>query len=152
MKNNGYAFIEKDKQAITDAASGMPNTDLLKARLLFDGGYLNRALATFAGKSAADYNGIKDRTEFYYRLGRIYDGMGRDETALGYYQNAINIGKNARYYFASNAALQMGKIYSKLKDNDKAKAYYSMAMNMKDHEFKNSISNEAKQGLKNLSD
>ena len=152
VKNNGYAFIEKDKQAITDAASGTPNTDLLKARLLFDGGYLNRALATFAGKSAADYNGIKDRTEFYYRLGRIYDGMGRDETALGYYQNANNIGKNTRYYFASNAALQMGKIYSKLKDNDKAKAYYSMAMNMKDHEFKNSISNEAKQGLKNLSD
>ncbi|RZM22572.1 MAG: tetratricopeptide repeat protein [Pedobacter sp.] len=152
VKTNGYSFIEKDKQAINDAAAGIPNTDLLKARLLFDGGYLNRALGLFGGKSAADYRGLKDRTEFYYRLGRIYDGLGRDEVALGYYQNAINIGKNTKYYFASNAALQMGKIYSRLNDNEKAKAFYAMAINMKDHEFKNSISNEAKQGLKNLSD
>ena len=152
VKNSGYAFIEKDKQAIADAAAGVSNTDLLKARLLFDGGYLNRALAVFAGKSAADYAGVKDRTEFYYRLGRIYDGLERDETALSYYQNAINSGKNTKFYFASNAALQMGKIYSRLKDKEKAKTYYAMAINMKDHEFKNSIANEAKQGLKNLSD
>jgi hypothetical protein len=42
----GYTYNDKDKQAVSEAAGPLPNLILLKARLLFDGGYFDKALST----------------------------------------------------------------------------------------------------------
>lgn len=148
--NNGYLFTEKDKQAKNEAAAPVPPVDLLKTRLLFDGGYLTKALQMLVDKQTSDYAGEKDKTEFNYRLGRIYDGLNKDDQALAYYQSAINQGKGLKYYFAANAAVQMGKIYEKKKNNVKAKEAFNTAIAMKNHEYENSIESQAKAGLKRL--
>lgn len=148
--SNGFLYQEKDKQAQNEALSPMPNVELLKARLLFDGGYLTKALSFLADKTNEDFATDKDKTEFNYRLGRIYDDLGKDNQSLTYYQNAINIGRNLKYYFAANAALQMGKVYEKKKDFIKAKSSYNTAINMKDHEYESSIETQAKAGLKRI--
>jgi predicted negative regulator of RcsB-dependent stress response len=148
--NNGYTYVEKDKQAKSEAAGGMPTIDLLKARLLFDGGYLNKALQLLDDKKAGDYASDKDKTELNYRLGRIYDDLGKDDQALAAYQETINEGKNLKYYFAANAALQMGKVYEGRKNEVKAKEAFNTAISMKNHEFESSIESQAKAGLKRL--
>ena len=142
--------MEKDKQAKAEAVAEIPTVDLLKARLLFDGGYLSRALQIIDGKKAMDYTNDKDRIELNYRLGRIYDDLGKDDQALAAYQETINDGKNLKYYFAANAAVQMGKIYERRKNLAKAKEAFNTAIAMKNHEFESSIENQARAGLKRL--
>lgn len=149
-KSSGYTYQERDKQAVNEANAPIPHKDLLKARLLFDGGYFSRALDVLAGLKAEDLNAVKDKTEYYYRLARVNDDLGKDDAALTYYQNAINIGKGLKYYYAAKSAVQMGKIYEKRRDIGKAKAYYSTAISMKDHEFEGSIETEAKLALKRI--
>lgn len=150
VKNNGYNYHERDKQAMNEAKAPSPNKDLLKARLLFDGGYFTKALTVLDSHKTEDFNGAKDRTEFYYRLGRINDALGKDDTALSNYQNAINTGKTLSYYYAAQSAVQMGKIYENKKNVARAKASFNQAISMSGHEQESSIENEAKQGLKRI--
>ncbi|RDC56775.1 tetratricopeptide repeat protein [Pedobacter chinensis] len=148
--NNGYTYNEKDKQAKNEAAGPVPLVDLLKARLLYDGGYLTKALQALDDQKTTDFSTDKDKTEFNYRLGRIYDDLGKDDQALAAYQTTINQGKNLKYYFAANAALQMGKVYERRKNATKAKEAFNMAIAMKNHEYESSIENQAKAGLRRL--
>jgi tetratricopeptide (TPR) repeat protein len=149
-RNSGYLYHERDKQAVNEANTLTPNINLLKARLLFDGGYLAKSLDLLSASKADDFNNIKDKTEYFYRLGRVNDRLEKDDLALSNYQNAINTGKYLKYYYAANAAVQMGKIYERKKNNAKAKSSFNIAISMKDHEQENSIENEAKQGLKRM--
>ncbi|HEY0175057.1 MAG TPA: tetratricopeptide repeat protein, partial [Pedobacter sp.] len=71
VKGIGYTYLEKDKQALNEASSPAPQPELLKARLLFDGGYFTRALGVLSEQEAAGYSSVKDKAEFYYRSGRI---------------------------------------------------------------------------------
>ncbi|UKT63447.1 tetratricopeptide repeat protein [Pedobacter mucosus] len=148
--SSGYTYNEKDKQAKNEASSAAPAVDLLKARLLFDGGYLSKALAVIDDKKTVDYKNDKDKTEFNYRLGRIYDAQNKDDLALSAYQATINQGKNLKYYFAANAALQMGKVYENRKNYTKAKECYNISIDMKNHEYENSIESQAKAGLSRI--
>lgn len=150
VTNNGYTYNEKDKQAKNEASAAVPSIDLLKARLLYDGGYLNKALQYLSDKNTNDFSNDKDKTEFNYRLGRIYDDLGKDDQALTAYQATINQGKTLKYYFAANAALQMGKAYEKRKNTAKAKEAFNTAISMKNHEYESSIESQAKAGLKRL--
>jgi len=150
VKTLGYEYHDKDKQALNEVKAPIPNKELLNARLLFDGGYFTKALSVLADAKADDYVSTKDKAEYYYRLGRINDALGKDDTALSNYQNTINIGKGLKYYFAAKAAVQMAKIYELKKNLPKAKAYFNIAINMSGHEQENSIENEAKQGLKRI--
>ncbi|WP_299568523.1 tetratricopeptide repeat protein [uncultured Pedobacter sp.] len=150
VKASGATYADKDKQALNEANSPTPNLVLLKARLLYDGGYLSKAMEVLTGSKADDFKTVKDKTEYAYRLARVNDDLGKDELALGHYQAAYQLGKNQKYYFAAKSAVLMGCIYEKKKNFAKAKAYFNLAMSLKDHEYQNSIENEAKQGLKRV--
>lgn len=150
VKSKGDLYDEKDKQALKEANDTAPNKDLLKARLYFDGGYYSKALAQLSNKGANDFMLERDQIELYYRLGRIYDELGRDSDAIVNYQKSINIGKQTSYYYAANAALSIGSIYEKRNDKGKAADFYKQAIAMKNHEYENSIENKAKEGLKRM--
>lgn len=152
VRSQGNILIEKDKQALKEANDYSPNIDLLKSRLFFDGGYYDKALAQIKDKNIDDFKLARDKIEFYYRLGRIYDESSKNAEALTNYQKAINLGKNATYYYAANAALSMGYIYEKEKDTVKARNFYTQALEMKNHEYQNSIESKAKEGLKRMLD
>lgn len=150
VKNTGYNYHERDKQAVNEANGALPARDLLRARLLFDGGYFGKAADLLSDLKADDFKSIKDKTEFHYRLGRVNDALGRDDAALLNYQNTINLGKSQKYYYAAKAAVQMGKIYENRKNPAKAKASFNQAIGMSGHEQENSIENEARQGLRSM--
>jgi hypothetical protein len=150
VRSKGYAVDEKDQQAINEATDNKPDTDLLKARFYFDGGYYAKALNQLKDNNINAFKLQRDKIEFYYRLGRIYDKTDRDIDALISYQRAINFGKDTKYYFASNAALRMANIYEQRKDFDRAANYYNQALNMKNHAYQTSTENEAKEGLKRI--
>lgn len=150
VRDKGYDLDWRDGHAMREVTYPAPDVSLLKARLLSDGGNYERALSQLSGKSTDDFKLLRDRIEFNYRLGRIYDLSSKDDQALRYYQQAIDLGKNEAYSFASNAALWSGMIYEKIKDRNKAKIYFNLAINMKDHDFESSIELRAKEGLKRI--
>jgi len=152
VQRTGYTYGERDKQAMNEATASAPYVPLLKARLLFDGGYYTKALHLLSAERPALYPSVKDKAEYYYRSGRINDALGNDNDALQDYQQAINYGKNLKYYYAATAALNMGKIYAVKNNSVNAKKCFSIAINMKNHEYENSIEAQAKEGLRKLAD
>jgi hypothetical protein len=144
----GSTDTDADKQANRDAKSARwPNTLLLKARLLSDGGYNTQALATLNGKTIKDFPLTEDQLEFTYRMARINDDLHNDDIAIKNYLSAIAIGENRTEYFASRAALQIGLIYEKQGNKTLAVQYFKKCLNMDDHEYKDSIDQKAKAGI-----
>lgn len=150
VKSQGYIYQEKDKQAQNEAEEAVPDKVLLKARLLFDGGYYQKALGALANLKGGDFEAGRDKTEYYYRLGRINGELGRGDEALLAYQNAISVGKNLRYYYAANSALQIGKIFAERNNPAKATAFFNIAVQMKNHDYESSIETQAKAGIRRL--
>ncbi len=148
----GSSVVDADIQAEREATNNIvPNVYLLKARLLFDGGYYEKALAAItSSKTTGFLKNSKDSLEFSYRIGRIYHEWGKTETAIPFYLKTVEDGSKSTYYFAANAALQLGIIYEKKEDFIKAAEYYELAQSMDNKEYKNSINQKAKAGLNRI--
>ncbi|MES2453942.1 MAG: tetratricopeptide repeat protein [Bacteroidota bacterium] len=150
VRSKGHTTDEKDKQALKEANDTKPDPDLLKARLYFDGGYYQKALAELKDHDINDFKTTRDKIEFHYRLGRTYDCMNLFNEAVANYQKAINMGKTETYYFAANSALFAGILYEERKDTAKAAYYFNTALKMKGHEYQNSIDTQSKDGLERI--
>ncbi len=150
MRTKGSNVHSRDSQALKEISYEQPDINLLRARLLSDGGNYDRALAQLVGKSNSDFKSLMHKIEFNYRLGRIYDLSSKFDLALKHYQLAIDLGKSQPYSFASNSALRSGVIYEKNKNIVRAKQFYNLAIDMKNHDYENSIENRAKEGLRRL--
>jgi len=150
VKSKGYSTDEKDQQALWEANDAKPDIDLLKARFYFDGGYYSKALAQLSGKDEGNFKLQRDKIEFYYRLGRIYDKTGKFNEAVLNYQRAMNLGKDTKYYFAANSALSIGLLFEQRKDYKRAGDYYNRAIDMTGHQYQTDIDNDAKAGLKRI--
>ena len=148
----GSLFLDNDKQAEREAKSKEPpNIILLKARLLSDGGYTDRAIHLLLDMSVKSVvKTSKDLLEYSYRLGRIYQQSGDDPEALKYFGTTIRDGSVRPWYFAENAALQSGIIYEQNKDYRNAARCYSLCLSMKNTEYKNSLDQKARLGLKRI--
>ena len=144
----GNQITDADKLAFQNAKKGnWPHPILLKARLLSDGGYQSQALAILTGKNSNDFTTDANKTEFAYRLARIYDLMNDPDNAIHFYKSAIEKGENLTEYFAARAALQIGLIYEHKGLFSKAIEYFNTCIAMKNHAFKNSLDQKAKSGI-----
>ena len=87
----GNDLRDADQRA-TQAAEDkeLPNKYLLKARLLFDGGYYSHASDVLSRVGENSFTKTRDRAEFVYRYGRIYDEWGNRLKAIAYYNKCIN--------------------------------------------------------------
>jgi tetratricopeptide (TPR) repeat protein len=144
----GMAESDADRQALKEARSGVwPDKTLLRARLLTDGGYFKEALESLQGVSTSSFSRQEERCELAYRLGRIYDGLGRKDEAVAAYLTTIKTGEGLREYYAARAALQAGYIYEGRGDCERAEAFFQKCLSLKDHDYKNSLDQRAKSGI-----
>lgn len=148
VKSRGDDLIDDDKQALYEAENKtIPNVTLLKSRLLFDGGYYKDALKQLEGKSADSFSSDKDKAEFTYRAGRIYDMAGLPDKAKGFYLATIKFGTDLPYYYAAGSAFYLGTIYETEKDYKNAAKYYQICLDMDNKEYQTSLDGLAKAGL-----
>jgi tetratricopeptide (TPR) repeat protein len=148
IKSIGKTESDADKQAQRFAETGIfPDKDLLKARLLNDGGYNDQALKILLSKKIDSYKKENEKLEYIYRLARTYDDLNQDEKALEYYKLTIDMGSHSPEYFAARAALQAGYIFEKKGQKNDALIYFNKVLDMDDHAFKNSLDQRAKSGI-----
>ena len=148
IKLRGNDQVDNDREALAFATkNSKPDMHLLKARLLFDGGYYARAKQELDGFKATD---DKSALEYVYRLGRIYHNWGKIDEAISYYAETIKKGENMPYYFAANSSLQLGIIFEKRNDFVYAKKYYLKVLDMNFDEYQFSITNKAQAGLNRI--
>jgi tetratricopeptide (TPR) repeat protein len=147
----GTHAVEADKQAQKEFESGaVPNVNLLRARLLFDGGYYQKATDEMAKLNEKNFQLPEESTEYFYRLGRIYHEWNKPDSALLYYEKAIEKGKALPRYFAANAALASAQIYEQKGNKEKAISFYQLCLSFEEHEYKNGIDQKAKAALNRL--
>ena len=127
----------------------IPDTNLMKVRLLFDGGYYDQALQSLLKKDT--YSTRKDSIEYTYRLARLYQFYHRKTDAITLYKKTISLSDyDDLWYFAPNSALQLGYIYEQKDNYTLAKKYFKEALKYKNHAYKQSLDDKAKRELKSL--
>ncbi len=143
VTSRGNDLIDEDKQAEKEAKLGkIPHPDLLKARLLFDGAYYNRAYNLLI-KKAMEFQDPYDLMEYNYRMGRITHLLKNYTDAINYYVYTINKAVGDSYY-PCNAALQIALILEDQERYEQALQYIEMCLDMSPEEYKNSLHQKAK--------
>jgi tetratricopeptide (TPR) repeat protein len=149
-QNKGYDLVDEDKQALKEADEEQyPNNQLLKTRLLFDGGYYADAYQILAKNSFRFDKNSNYRLEYLYRLARVLHELKNYPEALDYYKMTIEEGDNKDYY-ACNAALQTGLIYEEQGEVSNAKKYFDKCLSIKPKDYKNSLHQKAKSGISRI--
>ena len=148
----GVADFGSDKNAQEEAQNNTtPEPTLVKARLLFDGAYYQKALDLLKEKENYRWPTQASQLEYTYRLGRVLHGMERWDEALGLYRQTITNGRESAYYYACNAALQAGLICEARKNYAQAKQFFDLCLGMKPSDYKTSLHQAAKAGIARVS-
>ncbi|MEM8528295.1 MAG: hypothetical protein AAGG68_26870, partial [Bacteroidota bacterium] len=147
----GNTFLGADESAMQEAQNGVaPNKDILKARLLFDGGYFQRAYNMLILQSNKQFEHQKTELEYHYFLARSLHSLKRYDEALKQYKFVISKGRNATWYYACRAALESGRIYEILKDKKRARVAYEDCVTIRPKEHRYDLHQKAKTQLKKL--
>ena len=140
-----------DRNAEQEALTGIvPHQVLLKGRLLYDGGYYQRASDFFAQYSEASFPNFLFRLEYTYRKGRILHGLKQYDQAITQYARTIELGKDHPAFYACNAALQAGLVEEKRGRLLSAKQYFNICLSLSPEDYRTGLHQQAKAGLSRL--
>ncbi len=147
-EQTGSDLFDEDKSALDEARSGVViNTYLLRARLLCDGGFYDKALLELTRRQIQDFPRYHDQLEITYRLGRIMQMTGKEDKAIEYYEKTLKNGLSSPYYFAANSALMLGMIYEENHQYEKAISYFEKCLAIEHADYKKSIDQKARAGI-----
>jgi len=148
----GDDLRDRDREAVLESKVDYHlNVYLLKARLLFDGGYYDFASQNLDSIKAIDLNYLPYRLEYHYRKGRIKQRTAETTEAIAELQKTIEIGKDENYTFATRAALQLGLIYEEQGNYEKAREYFDLCEELYDSDHTvDGVENRAEMGIKRI--
>lgn len=150
--SKGTTLLDEDKDAAAEAVSGeIVNVYLMRARLLFDGGYYRQSLNEIRSRKIGDFHHFHDQLEVTYRLGRIMQLSNQLDKAIQYYEMTLKNGNSSTYYFAANSSLMLGLIYEEKKEYAKAKSYFEKCIGLNYDQYKNGIDQKAQAGIDRIS-
>ena len=145
---HGNNLLDEDKQAQSEAKRQLvPHVTLLKARLLFDGGYYQNGLATLEKIKIGDLNDVQVE-EYHYRRGRCQQSVKQYNEAIASYLLIAN--NQSTSFFVAGSCLQLAMIYENQKKLASAKAFYEKCLQLNPAEYKNSLHQKAKSGLERV--
>lgn len=146
----GTSVSGSDKNAMREARRArMPTVGLLRARLLFDGGYYARAAEAINAVDDAALTG-EERIELPYRAARIAAARGRLAEAAALYKRTVSIGRESGAYFACKAAVELGALAEDAGRPEAARAYYDLALDLDPDEYGPGLHQQARSGLARL--
>ncbi|MGF1638684.1 MAG: tol-pal system YbgF family protein [Cyclobacteriaceae bacterium] len=147
---NGNTQTEADKNAHIILQKGiLPDSTLIKTRMLFDGGNYQKALQVL--KNAEVKNRDNDwLAEYHYRIGRIYQKLNKVSLAKENLIKSTEITASKELYFAANACLELGLMAKQAADKSNAQYWLKKSMEYKGHPYTQSIASKASRALNEL--
>jgi hypothetical protein len=127
-----------------------PNPIVLKARLLYDGGYYTQAENMMKTTQVSAMKSKYQQAEYYFRYGLILKEQKRYTKAIECFTESIKIGEKSPLYLAAFSALQIGYIYQLMEFEQSASYYFNKAMAYKNHPAKEYVNQKAKQALADI--
>jgi len=147
-KTKGNKRQEGDEAAYDDAMRGeIPDVRLLKARMLFDGGYYRQAHELLEKLKKEDFSNDDLQLEFLYRSARVSQKLGWYTESIVRYLDVLEQKDQTSSYYPCNAALQIGNIYEELGNIKKAREYFKKTLKIKPSEYRTALHGKAKAGL-----
>ena len=148
----GSTMLDEDKQAQRAFEGGaIPNSGLLRARLLFDGGFYKEAI-TALNDAKSSLKSELDFQEHRYRMARTQHESGDTDSAIESYKKVADENPINRSYFPPNSALKLGEIFELRNEKSEAIRWYRKAFTYDDHQYENSIHQKAKAAISRLED
>lgn len=139
------AITNNDKQALYEFKNKNNwDTEIIKARVLFDGGNHKAALEVLLKKQKTieKHNGGRN-TEVNYRLARIYHDLQQYDKALKLYGLVVNSKTEKQFYYSAYAAYYSGHIYETINNCKLAIESYKKCLNLDSPIYQESIHRKA---------
>lgn len=147
----GADYTDEDKQALREAKTmEIPHPQLLQCRLLFDGGYYEKASQILTEDFYNALTHRKHRLQYLYRKGRVLHALKSYAEALHYYSLTITAGRDEPYYYACSAALQCGIIHETLGSEGAAARYYQICLQIHPETYATGLHQKARMGLNRM--
>jgi tetratricopeptide (TPR) repeat protein len=151
-KNLPTPFTMYDKQALNEAGSDkMPDVELLKVRLQFDGGYYEKCLDNCDKLLVTNRFHGQEKGELLYRKGRCEQRLLRTEPAIRSFLGVIERADSIKSYLVPNSALQLGYLYKKAGQVDLARKYFQLSLDLNKYGYREGINRQAQSALDELS-
>jgi hypothetical protein len=149
IRTQGEVGSDGDHYANEFSKRGIiPDKRLLRARLLYDGGFYSRAMASLDSIKPNYLTTTSELAEQVYRRARIAQKLNDTLAAERSYTATITIAGEDPSYFAPMACLQLGMLEYRRKNYANADSYLERARKYPSHEYKQSIDNRAAFWLK----
>ncbi len=152
VSNVGQDLRDRDLEAQMESNSRLiPHEGLLKARLLFDGGYFHQADSVMKSIPKSSLLLVAYQLEYEYRQGRIDQMLGEEDLAIIKLKKAAEEGAQQPFTFATRAALQLGSIYEARKNYTSALYWYERCLEYyKPEHTVGSVEDKAEKGKKRM--
>jgi len=129
-----------------------PNTfeiALFRSRNLFDGGYMDKALFKLEEleRQHLKFLSLAERTELYYRYGRIYHVKGEHKLALEAYRSCTWEPEGEMVWLQAYSSYYSGEIMRNRAKHNEAIAFYKKALSYKNYFYQTGLENRCKIAL-----
>ncbi|MEZ4828262.1 MAG: tetratricopeptide repeat protein [Bacteroidia bacterium] len=150
-KNSGF---DEDEYAIYMAKKFLTEPpsenlkSLFRARNLFDGGYLQQSL-TILDQLKPKYSLLSaaEKTELYYRYGRIYHSLGKGPEALDGYRKCVEQPASDQLWMQVYSIYYQAEIARAFNDFPLARTHYQKALSYNDYFYQSGLENRCKAAL-----
>jgi hypothetical protein len=144
LQNSRSGIGNADRQALHEIEFLFgTNLQLIKARLLFDGGRYSEALSILVNERKTILNDVSQSEEYYYRLARTYHAIGEFEPAIESYREVINEKADSERYFSPQSALYVAQIYYKQNRFTLSSQFLDQCFELNNGEYKEDINRDA---------
>jgi tetratricopeptide (TPR) repeat protein len=148
LGDRGGTFSGADQQAMIDASLPL-NTTLVQARLLYDGGQLQTSLDLLLKADTKAYDS-REHAEYYYRLGRVYQKLGKSTEAIRAFGQSTSYNAEPDLFIAANAWLQLGYLHARAGHSQEAKKAFKACLEYDDYPFYEGVQQKARTALSKL--
>lgn len=151
QKRSGFDEDEYAYQMANRFMKAEPNQtikSLFRARNLFDGGYFTKSL-TILESLKANQNALtsEEKTELFYRFGRVYHAQKNYALAQTYYTNCTIQAQSGALYMQVYAHYYLGEISRTLGKKEEARAHYKKALTFDNYSYQNGLESRCKTAL-----
>ena len=151
ISSEGEVGTDGDRYALYFFKRGLiPDKRLLKARLLIDGGFTDRAQAILDSIPPGQLHSITDLAELSYRRARLAQRRKDTAAADRLFRLTVLTAADDPSYYAPMSCLQLGQIAYRAKRYDEARAWLERVSTYPVHEYKEGLDERARSWIKRV--